>query len=253
MRFNKYIIALCIALLPSFAGAASFANSSIFLSKSSAVAGDNIFVHVVIKNDTETKFAGNILFQDGDATIGTLPASLASGEGNVFSVSWVPTAGSHTITATLEDSGGATVEKQSGTFVVAAAPVSTNATQTASVDSSVAIQQTIANISPAVASTTQPLFSALDSVRQGAANIIQDQITATMPKVMPSVLGTSTVYKAQTQPGWSFWSILWTIYLYILTILKSILSTAVFFYPFLALLFFFLLWRLLKRIGGRRR
>jgi hypothetical protein len=253
MRYSKYFLAFSFLLLPSTVLAASFAQSPIFLSESSVTQGDTVLVHAVIDNDAATQFTGSLLFQDGISAMGTLPVSLDAGGGNVFTVSWSPTAGSHTITATLEDGSGAVIEKETDTLTVAALPVTNGSSQAISVSSSAPIQAYIANFSPAVASATQPVFSTLDAVRQGAATVVQNQIAATEPKVIPSVLGTSTVYQvAQSQAGWSFPSVLWTAYYYFLTISEYLLTNAVLFYPVFVLLFFFLLWRLYKRMSRRR-
>ena len=45
--------------------------------------------------------------------------------------------------------------------------------------------------------------------------------------------------------------VLWTIYYYILTILNFLFVNAAIFYPVLALLFLFALWKLYQRLSGR--
>jgi hypothetical protein len=244
------LVAFAFLLVPFGTRAASFSQSYIFLSESSITQGDTVLVHAVIGNPATTSFSGSLLFQDNGASIGTLPISLDAGGENVFSISWTPAVGAHTITATLKDGAGTTIEKETDKVTVAAPPTSNGASlQTVPVDSSAPIQEYIADISPIAASTTEPLFSTVDSMRQGAANAIEGQIISTEPKAIPSAFGTvSQGTSSQTSPS----SILWTAYLYLLTLLKLFFSNALLFYPLFVVIFLFFLWWLYKRMSRRR-
>lgn len=247
-------IAITLFLLPSVAFAASFAKQSLFLSQPSVTEGETVLIHAVVSNDEESAFAGTMQFSEGEAVIGTVPVSLDAGEASAVSVSWKPSAGSHPVTAELKK-GTESVEKQSATFKVAAKPVPVPAAQNtpqaaAAVESSQKIQESIASLSPGAASATEPLFTLIDSGRSQLSDLVDGQIETAKVSLAPqegSILGTSTVARAQNDPLGTFWFILWTIYLYVLTVLNFIIGSAGVFYPLLAVLVLFFLWKLFNR------
>ncbi len=129
------------------------------------------------------------------------------------------------------------------------APTPTS-TQAAAVESSQGIQNSIAGISPQVASTTAPFFTLVDGARDSAANIIADQLTKTKAGLgtdAGKVLGAEATKNAASNPGGTFWYILQTLYLYILTLLGFIVNSAGVFYPVFAVVVLFLLWKLFGR------
>lgn len=255
---KKALVVLSFLLLPSFALAAGFANGSLFLSKSSVVEGDTVLIHVVVSNEDPTKFSGSVVLADADTSIGTVPVTLTAGEAQTVSVSWTPAAGSHTVTAKLTASDGTVAEQESQTFVVAPKPqpAFAGAGQSAAVDSSAAIQQDIANVSPQVAGAAQPLFTIIDGARSSAADMLDTQLAGTQAKLAntpkPGItLGTSTsaiADPALSNPWGTFWFVVYTAYLYLLTIARWLVGNAGVFYPVLAILFLYILWRIFRRI-----
>ncbi len=254
-------------LAPSFALAAGFATQPLFLSQTSVTEGDTVQMYAVVSNsDLSNKFSGTIVFQDATTTIGTIPVTLAAGAASTASISWKPVAGSHDITAELTDSSGTVAGQESATFLInpkqqlAAASA---AGTTLSVGSSQPIQQSIASFSPVVASTTQPLFSTIDSVRTVAAHTLDNSITWSKQQISKAqntkqLLGSTAV--ASSSPNISAgnsaistaWVVLATVLLYILSILRYIVANAGFFYPLLAILFFYILWRTFKHFRRPR-
>ncbi len=246
---------LALLLLPTFASAAGFAKQSLFLSKSVVTEGDTVLIHAVVNNEASTGFAGTMTFSEGSATIGTVPVSLDAGEAAAVSVSWKPVNGARTVVAELKK-GADIVEKQSATFAVAAkiAPVSnTNSLQSAAaVESSAKIQESIAGVSPTAADVTAPVFTLVDGGRAALSDVLDAQIANTKKNLGPAagapseVLGAEVVRNASENPMGAFWLILQTLYLYFLTLLSFIISSAGIFYPVAALLIFFLLWRIIR-------
>lgn len=245
---------ICIGALPSCALAAGFAKDSLFLSRSPVTAGDNVRIYAIVANDDTTAFSGTVVLTDGSQIIDSVPVSIEAGGTQTASAPWTPTAGTHTITANLTSSTGTVVEEESASFTIAAPPTNTTSTSdtsqdAAAVSSSAPIQQDIADVSPQAASASQPLFTVLDSARSSAADILDSQIAATQTKLATTpkaglVLGASTTADPIiTNPWGTFWFVLYTIYLYILTILLWLVDNAGVFYPLLALLFFYGLWR----------
>ncbi len=244
-------------LLPSFACAAGFAKQSIFLSEQSVTEGDTVRIHATVSNDATTQFAGSVVVKDGADQLGSAPVTLAAGGAEAVSLSWTPIAGTHTLIADLETADGTIVEEESAQFTIAVKPQSqleVSSDQQASVDSSQAIQQQIGNLSPQVEQASQPLFTVIDSARSSAANLLDSQIASTQTKLLSTpkpgiVAGASTTADASVSNPWgTFWFVLYTAYFYILTVLRWLIGNAGVFYPVLAILFLYMLWRIYKRM-----
>lgn len=251
MKYAALVFGLLLA--PSLAFGAGFAKQSLFLSKSSVMQGDTVLIHAIVSNDTAIKFSGTLKLHDETGEIGGVPVSLAAGEASAISVSWKPATGSHTVTAELRDGSGALVEQESSTFQVAALPQPVAANQTAAaVDSSQNIQRAIANISPAAAQASQPVFAAIDAGRAKASDALDMGLNWAKTQIQTP----GQVLSAQTQKnstgtaqgiGGTLWVVMATLALYILSILQFVIGNSGIFYPALAILFFYLLWRLYRR------
>lgn len=243
--------ATALLLAPAVVFAAGFAKQSLFLSRSSVTEGETVLIHATVNNDASTAFAGTMIFSEGSVKIGAVPVSLDPGEAGAVSVSWKPTAGSHTVTADLKK-GTDVVETESQTFSIAAkpVPVSAQSQSAASVESSEKIQQEIASFSPGTASTIAPAFALIDSGRQQLSNIVDGQVVVAKKNLgskAGQVLGADTVNQAKQDPMGTVWAVLWTLYLYILTVINFVIGNAGVFYPVLALLILYFLWRLFTR------
>lgn len=250
-RYAIFAGAAAFLIAPSLVLGAGFAKQSIFLSRSSVTEGETVLIHATVNNDATAAFAGTMVFSEGSTKIGAVPVSLDPGEAGAVSVSWKPSAGSHTITADLKK-GSDTVETESETFSIAAkpAPPSAQSQTAASVESSENIQKEIASFSPGTASAVAPAFTLIDSGRSQLSDIIDGQV-ATAKKNLGSkegtVLGANTVSEAKTDPMGTLWFVLWTLYLYFLTVANFIIGNAGIFYPLLALLVLYFFWRLFTR------
>lgn len=255
---------LSILLLPSFAYAAGFAKQTIFLSKDSVTEGDVVLVHAIVSNEASATFVGKLEIVEKGSSIGTVPVSLKTGEASVVSVSWKPAAGSHTLTAQLMDSANTVIEKESGTFAVAAKPktdeivLPAKPTQTELIQSSADIQQKIAEFSPQAASTTAPMFSTIDSVRAQAAQTLDKGVSWSKKQIGQSgannsgvILGAEIEKTLPQKATSTLWMIFATLALYVLSIGRYIISTPGAFYPIFALLFLYILWRLFRRFRRR--
>ena len=205
---------------------------------------------------------------------------MAIGATQTVSASWTPTtAGDHVITAQLVANDGSVVQQVSQTFTITAPPpppVAPNATLDASAtdqnyQSSVGIQDALASISPAFASDTQSVFSVIDSLRSAIDGMLNGQISNADQALNTiqqnaSAISTSTAYVvsgspsatmstssvpslAQSKDSASSW--LWGAYLDILLALRFLVDNAAIFYPFLVLVFFYVLWRVYRRMSDR--
>jgi hypothetical protein len=255
-RVKKFLILSAFLLLPSLALGAGFAKQSLFLSKSPVTEGDSVRIYAVLSNETASAFAGSVVVSDGDTKIGSAAASIAAGGAQTVSVPWKPAAGSHTITAKLTASDGTVVESESATFTIAAKPVpvfsDTASPSAAAVESSQNIQNQIGSFSPAAEQASKPAFTIIDGFRSSAADFIDSQLASTKTKLANTpqpgiVAGDATQSPTVSNPWGTAWFVLYTLYLYLLTILRFLIGSAAVFYPLLAVIFFYLLYRSYKR------
>lgn len=249
----KPAVVFALLLVPTLAFGAGFAKQSLFLSKASVTEGDTVYIHAVVTNDASSAFKGEMVFKDNGTKIGAAPVSLDAGEAAAVSVSWKPSAGSHPIVAELMKDNES-VEKQSATFSVAKKPepaAAVSSQTAAAVESSEKIRDSIASFSPAAADATQPFFTLVDGGRQSASDFIEGQLATAKKNIGPenegSVLGAEAVKNAPSNPMGTFWFVLWTLYLYVLTLLNFIIGNAGVFYPVLALLVLYFLWKTVRR------
>lgn len=255
MRMRRVVIAaLCLALSPTLAFAAGFAPQSIFLSKLPVTEGDTVRIYAIVANSSSDTFSGKVVLSEGGSTIGTVPVSLAAGATQAANVVWRPLAGSHAILATITSTTGSVVETKSETFVVNPKPKPADVAPVvpqpaAAVESSAGIQQSIENVSPPVASAAKPVFNAIDGVRQAIANVADQQLANVKPKVanvpLPGqVEGLQT--EAPSPQAW-YWAIFYTIYFYILTLARFLVGSAGVFYPVIAILFLYFMWKMFRK------
>lgn len=244
--------ALACLLCPLVAGAAQFAPSALFLSKNAVVEGDTVLIHAVVQNDGTDKFPGTVVFTNGEATVGSVPVTLSPNEVRGVSVSWTPMAGAHKITAALMDQQGAAVQSETQGFSVAQKPKpkpTASSNSAAVVESSADIQSKITDLSPAAGSASAPFFKMVDGARSSVADVLDAQLQKTKPKLAPTpgvVAGTSTAIQTPDQGSWIS-SIFNTVYYYILTVLRWLIGSAAIFYPVLAFVFLYTLYRMFRR------
>jgi len=237
---------------PALALAAGFATQSIFLSDPAPMVGETVRVHATVSNDAAGAFDGSVTLLDGNDAIGSVNVTLAAGAAETVSANWTPAAaGVHTLTARLTAQDGTAVSETSAEFSVAARPAPAASSGDLTVESSQALQQSLAQVSPQAAQAAQPAFAVIDGARQSAADALDNQLSLAKTKLSgvpaPAVLGTSTQSVTQGAAE-GFWFILWTLYLYLLTILIFLVKNAALFYPLLVIVFFYILWRLFRRI-----
>lgn len=247
----RILIPALLLLIPtSFVFGAGFAKQSIFLSRSSVTEGESVLIHAVVSNNDPATFKGKLELRDKDEPIGTVPVSLESGKAIAVSVSWEPTAGKRTVSADLIDQEGTVLETMSESFTIEAKPkpkATTTAQTAATIESSEDIQNRIGGFSPQVQQATAPVFSTLDGVRNTIANTLDGQLKTANAK-LGKIAGAEDENEGElpdTVGG--FWLALWTVYFYILTVLRFLIGNAGIFYPAFALLFLYFLYKTFRR------
>ncbi|HVY72886.1 MAG TPA: CARDB domain-containing protein [Candidatus Paceibacterota bacterium] len=259
---KKFFAAALLMLMPVFASAATFAQSPIFLSSNPATEGEKVRVYVVVSNDTDVSFSGTVSITADSTKLGSPAVTLAAGAAQTVSVNWTPTAGDHTIISQLVANDGTAGQQISQKFTVERLPepVDTSAKPktTDGVETSAQIQQSIGNVSPAAEKYSAPVFKVIDSGRVFAANQLTKAIdwskqqinTSSSKKVTPFVTSSSTDTKEKggaSGAAGTAWNIFATVVLYVLSVLLYIVGHAGVFYPILAVVFFYILWRCWKR------
>ncbi|MBY0294361.1 hypothetical protein K2Q08_03455 [Patescibacteria group bacterium] len=255
---KKALFGVFLFLTPTFVFAVGFAKQSIFLSTATPTEGQTILIYASVSNPATTTFNGTLHIKDEASEIGSVPVSLKAGGADNVSVSWKPNAGNHTITAALKDSSGSTIEENRETFSIAATqsastggssnPFNFSGTQSADVQPSTPIQESITNVVPAVAEYTAPVLDAIDSGRIIAAKQLDNALTWSKSQIATTSKA-ATVGKDEEKNSLAqtAWKILATVILYIVTILLYIVTNVGIFYPLLAILFLYTLWRLWRK------
>lgn len=246
-------IAFALLLVPSLAFGASFANRSLFLSKTPVVEGESVFIHAIVSNDANTRFSGKLIIRDAESEIGSVAVALEAQSADVVSISWKPSAGRYSLTAELAETDGTVVETESATFSIDAKPSETaeEASET-SVGSSENIQESIANFSPEVASAAKPVFSTLDSFRETAAGAIDNgkSWAKNISEGKSSVLGASSSVPSEEAGGLvsAVSRLIASLIFYIFSFLSYLIKNPALFYPVFAIAFLYGLYRLYKRM-----
>lgn len=240
MSFFKLLILFTLTL-PAFTFGAGFAKESLFLSKSPVIEGEAVYIHAVVSNDTNAEFKGEVIFEDGEKNIGTVGVSIAPGGAEAVSLSWKPAAGTHSVVAELTAPDKTVVEKLSATFSIQEKP-KTEAAKTVAdtgvVQSSDNVKEAIAGISPGLAEAAEPVFTTIDSLRQKGASALDKGIA--WAKSDESSVGSGGI-------GGTVLGVVKTALTFLMEMLKFILNNAGIFYPALAILFLYVLWRTFKR------
>lgn len=258
---KKFFICVILFALPGIVSAANFAKQSIFLSTNTPVAGNTVLIHASVSNGTAQKFTGTLKVHDDLGAIGSVPVTLAAGEASDVSVSWKPTAGARTVVADLTDSSGTVVEEDSQTFTIASS-VSTNPGNTSNqnlngIQTSAQIQQSIKSVSPVAEQYSAPIFNVIDSGRVFSAGQLNNAINWSKAQIGAPVTSPTTNFintpdaATQNKTASTAWTIFATAVLYVLTVVLFIIGNAGVFYPILAILFFYTLWRLFRRYRRR--
>jgi len=258
---KKSIFLVLLFLLPSLAFAADFAKDAIFLSKTDISGGNTIFIHTVLSNTSDSAFDGSLTFLDGKTSLGSVVTPLAAYQAGTFSIAWKATTGSHSITVDLYDSNKLLVGETQATFFITSSNVTPD-----QIESSLPIESAVRSVLPAVAPYIVPAFTVVDTARAAANTAltnatgwaqtqlqVKNATTAVVPAILGEVKGTSTVAASPTQTAaaTSIWGWIISALLYILTILRYVVTHIAVFYPVLVLIFFYILWRLFR--GVRRR
>ncbi|MDB5238186.1 MAG: hypothetical protein JWM46_456 [Candidatus Kaiserbacteria bacterium] len=239
---------LITALFPVFACAdtarAGFPASSIWLSTTAPLSGQQVTVYAVVYNGTATKLDATLTFSVDTKTLSSMAVSLASGASQIYSSQWVAAEGTHTFSAQLSGTTVSDVTKDAGTVSITVAPPPAPS----------AVQQTVAhttNVVNNLASTSIPIISKVGQTIYNTTESWREQGLAAAQKGagdVGTVLGTSTQRSFPTLGTQKKTGFMASVY----TVLVMIFASRAIFYPFFLLLILFILWRLMKWVNKPR-
>lgn len=259
----KWLVAFLFFVAPVSAFAAvGFAQESVWLSHTPVISGETVSIYAALTNGSAETLTSVAYFRDNGKKIGSLPVSLKPGEARIVSISWTPSSGEHALAVELASSSVALAKGTETTNVTVEKPVAfgsvilgstKDAAAAAAYTDSSDIQKQIESLSPAVEHFVEPAFTKIDDWRKSGASFLNIQADAARAKAdayskqKTEQSGTDTPEGASK--GWwlTLSQILYTILLYIYTALQTVLAKAGLFFPILAILFFWLLWKLYKR------
>lgn len=258
-RYTVGIAFLIASLIPAAALAAGFAKQSLFLSQSTVVEGQTVFIYAVVTDDATAPFSGVLRFSDEAGVIGSTTVTMDPGKASTVSIAWTPKAGQHTITAALVARDGTVAESEDAVFVVDKTPAppvadqleppGTTETQpeprvgTTTVGSSAPIVTTIAKFAPGVAGNVAPVFTNIDSIRTNSVKRLDDGTEWSKDAISKAAAAPSGLLN-------TLWLIVSTFALYVCASLAYVVANIALFYPAIVVIFFLVLWKLYRMVRG---
>lgn len=122
----------------------------------------------------------------------------------------------------------------------------------AAIESSAKIQEHIGAYAPAVQGATAPAFAWVDAARSAAADALDSQLATAGAKVGKAQGAYDEREEGELPDTVSgFWLALWTIYFYVLTVLRFLIGNAALFYPVFAVVVLYLIYKTFRRFGRR--
>ena len=203
------LAAFCIVLFPSITLAqdasstpntlpAGFATAPLWISSASSTSGDALNIFTVVNNTSATIINGSVSFLVDGTSVGSSKLSLSAGAANVFSVPWTAVAGTHSVTATLNN----TVDANGQSLLLSntiAGPLSITVSEAPPQPLAVQYLNTAVNVGGSALSGT---LAAIDSARQGGANYFATQLglgTTSAPPASSNAASQSQVLGAATE------------------------------------------------------
>ena len=248
---------LALLLLPSISLAAEtqagFPTQAIWVSKTTAVAGETLVVSAVVYNGNTSMLKGTLVFTDDDARIGVRELELPAGESQIHSIEWKPKAGEHRLAARIEGTSAALSQTETPfiTVTIAEAPPPSRAQRAAS-----QAAETAGNIAssslPIVLGVATGIFDAIEPYRQKGVEELEAYVRGTRSRTGGAVAGTSTSNTAGFgTAGASGNGLVSSITQAAAVAALFVMSSLYLFYPLLALLFLGGLYFLARRIRRR--
>src|SRR3990167_7196416 len=144
---------------------AGFPSQPLWLSAEHVVAGETVTIFTVLYNESEKTVGGNLVFTVDSQRIASQAFSLDAGKSGIQSAQWKATAGSHTISALIENASDTGLEQTVTLSNENAGSISLAVAEPPPPSAVVQAVSTVSNIAGSIASTSLPLItSAVESV-----------------------------------------------------------------------------------------
>ncbi len=195
------VFLLAFLFLPSQLGAAEiqagFPPQSIWVSKSTAVAGESLEIFTVVHNGSDATLSGTVAFFDNEKRIETENFKLSAETSQLVTIEWKATPGEHAISAIIE---GASVEGISDSIalsqrasasikITVAEPPPPPAIVNAATEASAFIAETAKTASPVVQATLKNVLGKTEEFREQKINSLETYLRGGGES---AILGTST-------------------------------------------------------------
>jgi hypothetical protein len=197
--FFTYLLCVALLALPLALRAeetrAGFPAQNIWLSKTTATAGENVTLYTALYNSGVATLRGTLVFAVDGAAIASKAFELQAGQTRIESAEWKAVAGSHSFSASIKDVSGA----GAGQAASIAHTSSVLRISIAEPPPPSALQQgitTVTNVAGAVASSTIPVVTTIAENLIGATEAFREAgIAYAEKKLAEKVSGAETVGK----------------------------------------------------------
>jgi len=164
-RFLFFLLLLIFPAPSQAAVQAGFPSQPLWLSAEHVVAGETVTIFTVLYNESEKTVGGNLVFTVDSQRIASQAFSLDAGKSGIQSAQWKATAGSHTISALIENASDTGLEQTVTLSNENAGSISLAVAEPPPPSAVVQAVSTVSNIAGSIASTSLPLItSAVESV-----------------------------------------------------------------------------------------
>ncbi|OGG77641.1 hypothetical protein A3B35_01320 [Candidatus Kaiserbacteria bacterium RIFCSPLOWO2_01_FULL_54_24] len=254
MRYFLFALLLLPAVSLAAETQAGFPTQAIWISKTTAVAGETLIVSAVVYNGNTSMLKGTLVFTDDTVRIGVRELELPAGESQIHSIEWISEAGEHRLAARIEGTSAALsqTETPSITVIVAEPPPPSGAQQVVS-----QAAETVGNIAssslPVVLGVATNIFNAIEPYRQKGVEELKTYVENTRSRrgdsAVGAVAGTSTSNTSGFRDAGTTGSgVAANIAHVAAAAALFVMSSLYLFYPLLALVFLGTLYFLARRI-----
>jgi len=175
---------------------AGFPPQSVWVSNTSASAGETIEIFTAVYNGSADEFAGTVVFNVDGKKVGAKSFELSDGASELVSVEWRATAGEHSIVATIEGSSGAVAQKETAAIKIIVAEPPPTPIRDATVAASEILAEATSAAVPVISNVANTTYELIESLRLDAISRLErmaaDTISMQEDLVTPSIAGTST-------------------------------------------------------------
>ena len=184
---------------------AGFPPQSIWVSKTTAVAGERIEIFTAVYNGNSAKLEGTVTFTVDDTRVGTRDFELAAGASGIVSIEWKAGAGEHKIAAAIENASATLSQQETAavTVTVLEPPPPPPLANAATVASEI-IAETARAATPIIASSLNSAYQFTESLRLDAISRLEGVVASDSPALTQGELTTTSATSSVAGTSTSF-------------------------------------------------